>query len=79
MSTRNQPLLRIEDIIVMLRAEVERAGSQAAWARKTGVNGPDLSCTLTGKRPPTKDILRALNLKKVFAYEPEPRARDKSR
>ena len=69
MPVRNQILYRINDIIPILRHEVERAGSQAEWARKTGVNRANLNSTLTGKRPPTKDILKALNLRKVFAYE----------
>jgi hypothetical protein len=70
MDTRQEELFELEDIVRMLRSEVKRAGSQAEWARRNSVNQPDLSCTITGKRPPTKDILRALNLRKVFAYEP---------
>ena len=68
MAARN-PILGLEEVVSTLREEVERAGSQAEWARKNRVNGPDLSSTITGKRPPTKDILRALKLKKVFAYQ----------
>jgi DNA-binding phage protein len=79
MRARNQTLLRIKDIIPILRREVERAGSQAEWARKTGANRANLNSTLTGKRPPTRDILRALNLRKVFAYERASGARDRSR
>jgi hypothetical protein len=69
MKAPNPALLGLDDIIRLLRDQVERAGSQAEWARKNRVNGPDLSSTITGKRPPTKDILRALKLKKVFAYQ----------
>jgi hypothetical protein len=71
MNSRGDALLDLKDIVRILRKEVKRAGSQAAWARETGVNQPDLSSTITGKRPPTKDILRALNLRKVFAYQRE--------
>jgi DNA-binding phage protein len=67
--TRGQELLRIEGIVRIIRDEVERAGSQAQWARKNGVHGSSLSATITGKAPPTKDILRALSLRKIFAYE----------
>jgi DNA-binding phage protein len=67
--TRGQELLRIEGIVRIIRDEVERAGSRAQWARKNGVHGPSLSGTITGKVPPTKDILRALSLRKMFAYE----------
>src|SRR5437764_11970650 len=69
MRTRADRLIGLEDVVRMLRKEVERAGSQAEWARQGSVNSPDLSGTVTGKRPPTKDILKALRLKKAFAYQ----------
>ena len=39
------------------------------WARQNEVHGSSLNGTVTGKKPPTRDILRALSLRKVFAYE----------
>ena len=71
MKNRKEEFLGLEDIVRMLRDKVKRAGTQAEWARKNDVNPADLSSTITGKRPPTKDVLRALKLKKVFAYEHE--------
>jgi len=75
MIARKQALLRIEDVVCVLQDEVRKAGSQAELARKTGVNRSNLNSTITGKRPPTNDILRALNLRKVFAYEKEAKTR----
>jgi hypothetical protein len=71
MKNRKEVFLGLEDIVRLLRARVKQVGSQAEWARKNRVNPADLSSTITGKRPPTKDVLRALKLKKVFAYEHE--------
>jgi DNA-binding transcriptional regulator YdaS (Cro superfamily) len=69
MSARKQALLRIEDVVRVLREEVRNVGGQAELARKTGVNRPNLNSAITGKRSPTNDILRTLNLRKAFAYE----------
>ena len=74
MAARN-PILGLEEVVRILREEVERAGSQAEWARRTGVSRPNLNSTITGKRPPTRDVLRALNLKKVFAYRKDSKGR----
>jgi len=71
MKNRKEEFLGLEDIVRMLQDKIKRAGTQAEWARKNDVNPADLSSTITGKRPPTKDVLRALKLKKVFAYEHE--------
>ena len=71
MKNRKEVFLGLEDIVRLLQGRVKQAGTQAEWARKNDVNPADLSSTITGKRPPTKDVLRALKLKKVFAYEHE--------
>jgi DNA-binding phage protein len=68
MKARKQRILGLDEVVRILRQEVARAGSQAEWARETGVSRPNLNSTITGKRPPTKDVLNALSLKKVFAY-----------
>ena len=71
MKNRKEVFLGLEDIVRLLQERVKKVGTQAEWARKNDVNPADLSSTITGKRPPTKDVLRALKLKKVFAYERE--------
>ena len=67
--TRDQEPLRMDGVVRLLRDEVERADSQAEWARQNGVHMGSLNSTINGKEPPTKDIPRALSLRKVFAYE----------
>jgi hypothetical protein len=79
MRARKRHLLRIEDVIRILREEVEDAGGQAEWARQMGVNRPNMNSAITGKRPPTRDVLKALGLRKVFAYEKALKGRAKSR
>jgi hypothetical protein len=56
-------ILYVEDVIRLLRLEVKRAGGQAAWASKTGLNK-----VLNGKTLPTK-IIKALKLRIVFIPE----------
>jgi hypothetical protein len=55
-----QRLLNLEDVMRLLRSEVERAGSQRAFARKAGVDISVVSRTLRGMRLPSEKILRAL-------------------
>jgi DNA-binding phage protein len=49
-----------KDVVRLLREEVERAGGQVAWSKKTGVNRTNLNRILKGERPPSKAILDAL-------------------
>jgi hypothetical protein len=76
MTVRTQPLLRVKVVVRLIQKEVRNAGGQAFLARKVGLNRPNLNSTLSGRRPPTGDILKAFNLQKVFAYETEGRIRD---
>jgi transcriptional regulator with XRE-family HTH domain len=50
----------------LLRSEIERAGSQRAFARKAGVNHGVVSRTLSGQPLPSEKILRALKLRVVY-------------
>ena len=59
-------LLYLEEVIRLLRAEVERAGGQRAFARKAGVNVSVVSKTLRGMVRPSQKILRALTLCTVY-------------
>ena len=62
-------ILEIKDVIRLLRSEVKRAGGQAAWASKTGINRVIVNKVLGGKASPTKSIIRALGLRMVFVFE----------
>ena len=63
----------LEDVILLLRSKVKRAGGQTAWAKKTGIDRTILSRVLSGHRQPTKAILGALNLRIVFVDPKAPR------
>jgi DNA-binding phage protein len=58
--------LDLKDVIRLLRSEVERAGSQTAWARKTGNARVTINRVLNNQQAPTKKIIRALKLRMVF-------------
>ena len=64
--TDGSRLLEARDIRRLLRTEVAEAGSQAAWARKTGIPRPDINKVLQGKKPPGKKMIGALGLRVVF-------------
>jgi len=61
-----QRLLNLNDAIRLLRSEVERAGSQRAFARKAGVNVSVVSKTLRGIVLPSEKILSALKLRIAY-------------
>ena len=64
-------VLEAKDVIALLRSEVARAGSQAAWAKQAGVNRIAVNKILNGRGLPTKKILKALKLRTVFVSEQE--------
>lgn len=59
-------VLELEDVIRLLRSEVERAGGQVAWSQKTRVNRAVLNRVLNGHYQPTLSIIKALKLRPVF-------------
>jgi DNA-binding phage protein len=65
-STMAKDFLEIEDVMDLLRSEIKQAGGQSAWARSTGIDRTRLNKTLNGQKPPTKTIIKALNLRMVF-------------
>jgi DNA-binding transcriptional regulator YdaS (Cro superfamily) len=62
-------LLDENDVLRLLREDVDKAGGQSAWAKRTGTDRPYLNQVLKGKRPIGPTILQALKVKKVVAYE----------
>jgi hypothetical protein len=62
-------LLGIENVRKMVRAKIKRAGGQKHWARLTGIERTNVSSVLSGQRPPSKGLLKALGLRKVIAFE----------
>jgi DNA-binding phage protein len=61
--------LRVQDVLKLLRREIDRAGGQSEWARQTGVYRTHLNKVLNGWRPPGPSICRALGLKSINAEE----------
>jgi DNA-binding phage protein len=51
---------------LILREEIERAGSIIAWSRQMGINRSHLSSVLHKRRPPDRNLLAALNLAQVL-------------
>jgi DNA-binding phage protein len=56
----------MDDVLVLLRQEVEKAGGQSAWSKKTGIERTVLNRVLHGYRPPTAKMIEALDLCIVF-------------
>jgi hypothetical protein len=54
------------DALVLLKAAIERAGSQAAFADHHGIDRTYVSMTLTGRCPVPQSIIKALGLRKVY-------------
>jgi len=55
--------LQIKDVVRLLRSEIEKAGGQKAWAKKAGIERTIVNRALSGRRKPTMNILKALNLR----------------
>jgi DNA-binding phage protein len=62
------PSPRARKVLRILSEEIEKAGSQSEWARRTGVNRTTLNQVISGRRKPNSDIFRALKIQTVVAY-----------
>jgi transcriptional regulator with XRE-family HTH domain len=58
-----------DDIVHLLRAAVKREGSQAAFARRHGVDRGTMNSILNGKRRVTATLLKAFGLRKVYVID----------
>jgi hypothetical protein len=58
-----------KDVVGLLRAAIEREGSQIAFAKRYGINRAYLNMVLNGKRPVGDAIAEALGLRKVYVAE----------
>jgi DNA-binding phage protein len=66
--TTRPPLRRVrifepQDVISLLRSEIERTGDQGAWARNAGLDRTAINKVLKGHKPLTPSIIRALGLR----------------
>jgi hypothetical protein len=65
-------LLTEKGVVQLLRQEVAKAGGQAGWSRKTGIDRPLINKVLRGRRP-TQAMIKALQLEIVYRrkYSPD--------
>ena len=56
-------ILEERDVVELLRAEVQKAGTVAAWARSVSLARPDVSSAIHQNRPISKSVIRALGLR----------------
>jgi DNA-binding phage protein len=64
---RPQPVtIKDRDFLLILKAEIEKAGSITAWCEQIGVNRTYLSQVVNKRRTAGAKILAALNLSKVL-------------
>jgi hypothetical protein len=55
-----------EDVIRLLRVEIEKDGSQAAWARRCRIERPSVNAMLAGRIPVSRTVADALGLRRVY-------------
>ena len=53
------------EVVQLLRSEVERVGSQMAFAKMAGVDRATVNKILHGRRQPTEKVILALGLRRV--------------
>jgi hypothetical protein len=58
-----------DGVVHLLRAAIEREGSQIAFAKHYGINRTYLNMVLSGKRPLGDAITEALGLRKMYVVE----------
>jgi hypothetical protein len=66
---RRLEILTEEDILKLLRHEVEQAGGQAAWSRKHKFDRAHLNRILVGLRPLNATILKLLKIKTLYIHD----------
>jgi DNA-binding phage protein len=59
-------VLEPREIVQLLRAAVEKTGSQEAWAKRAGIDRTLVNKVLRGKKRPTKNMIRALGLRSAL-------------
>jgi hypothetical protein len=67
--SRTVEVIDHEEALKRLRQEVNRAGGTVAFSVDKGVDQPNVSSTLTGKRPMSASIAKAIGLKPVIGFE----------
>ena len=58
--------LNVQDVIELIRGEIDRVGGQSEWARQTGIQRPVINRVLNGRRLPPSQLCRTLGLEWVI-------------
>jgi transcriptional regulator with XRE-family HTH domain len=58
-------ILTIEDVLELLRLDIDLVGGQSEWARQTGVSRGQINRALKGRRMPSSQLCHALGLEWV--------------
>ena len=66
---RNALVFEEDDVVHLLRAAVEREGSQIAFADRYGVDRAYISTVLNGRRRVSGSLAKALGLRRVYVVE----------
>jgi DNA-binding phage protein len=59
-------ILDDKDVVLLLRAAVEREGSISAFAKRHGIERTNLSNVLNRKRPVSSSLVKVLGLQNVY-------------
>jgi plasmid maintenance system antidote protein VapI len=62
-------VLEPKEIVDLLRAEVKKAGSQEAWAKKAGIDRSMVNKVIHQKRPLSHKMMKALGLRVVIVKD----------
>jgi hypothetical protein len=57
-----------EQLLIFLRAECAKEGSQKDWAKAHGMSAVYVSDVLAGRREPAGKLLEALGVERVISY-----------
>lgn len=61
-------MLTEQEVVARLRAAIDTAGSQAAFARRHGISNQYVSDALRGRRELGQKILEAIGVERVVSY-----------
>jgi hypothetical protein len=61
--------MTLDEVIALLRAECEKAGGQAAWAKAHRVSPAYVGDVIRGRRDPGDGILLPLGVEKCVTYQ----------
>jgi len=64
---RRARIFNDDDVIELLKAEIEREGNQGAFARRHAIERSYVNQMLNRKKPVNSAVLKALGLRRVYA------------